>query len=263
MLDASLWTVKPVTVRWLTGEQGTMIDSRSDGLAGHNLARLRRQWVAAYRAWIQVADDLPMTSIGLTDVQRAALRRYRAAEAAYFTHLGRSTDPKRASSGSMATAVGTARTMTPEQARAAHIAYDRLYRYLSADAVPQVASESEFEDLIFGNFLATDTLIGILARLRGRTFDRVLAELPERDEGHPSGPGARYMWATAIYQLRYMHAKSWQRRPEPGYTYSLPITFRSSFNLAVAAAVEVAAETQTSTRQLVGMLRDAAAVATK
>ena len=240
-----------------------MIDSRSDGFPGHNLARLHRQWVAAYRAWVQVADDMPMSSTRLTHVQRAALRRYRAAETAYFTHLRRSTDPKRAGSGSRATELGTARTMTPEQARAARIAYNRLYNYLSAGAAPKVPSEAELEYAIFGNFLATDTLLVILARLRGKTFDQVLAELPERDEGHPPGPGASYMWETAVHQLRYMHARSWQRRPEPGYTYSLPITFRSSFNLAVAAAIEVAAETQTSTRQLIGTLRDAAAVATK
>jgi hypothetical protein len=240
-----------------------MIDSQRDGFPDHNHARLHRQWVAAYRAWIQVADDQAMTSTGLTNVQRAALRRYRAAETAYFTHLRRSTDPKLAGRGSTATELGTARTMTPEQARAAHNAYDRLYHYLSADAVPHMASEAELENAIFGNFLATDTLLVILARLRGKTFDQVLAALPERDEGHPPGPGARYTWETAAHQLRYMHAKSWQRRPEPGYTYSLPITFRSSFNLVVAAAIEVAAETQTSTRQLIGTLRDAAAVATK
>ena len=98
--------------------------------------------------------------------------------------------------------------MTPEQARAAHNAYDRLYHYLSADAVPHMASEAELENAIFGNFLATDTLLVILARLRGKTFDQVLAALPERDEGHPPGPGARYTWETAAHQLRYMAVPS-------------------------------------------------------
>jgi hypothetical protein len=64
-----------------------MIESRSDGFLDHDLARLRREWVAAYRAWTQVADGRALTSTGLTDGQRAALGRYRAAEATYFTHL--------------------------------------------------------------------------------------------------------------------------------------------------------------------------------
>jgi hypothetical protein len=64
-----------------------MIDSRSDGLLDPDLARLRRDWVAAYRAWAQVADGKALTSTGLNDEQRVALRRCRAAEAAYFAHL--------------------------------------------------------------------------------------------------------------------------------------------------------------------------------
>jgi hypothetical protein len=71
-----------------------MIDSRRDGRLDHDLARLRREWVAAYRAWTQVADDKALTSTGLTDEQRAALHRYRAAETAYFTHLRTTTDRK-------------------------------------------------------------------------------------------------------------------------------------------------------------------------
>jgi len=63
------------------------IDPRSKRVFGHDLARLRREWVAAYRAWTQVADGKALTSPRLTDQQRAALRRYRAAETTYFTHL--------------------------------------------------------------------------------------------------------------------------------------------------------------------------------
>lgn len=37
---------------------------------------------AAYRAWTQVAEDKALTSVRLTDEQRATLRRYRAAETA-------------------------------------------------------------------------------------------------------------------------------------------------------------------------------------
>jgi len=71
-----------------------MIDSRSDGLLNHDLARLRRDWVAAYRAWTQVAEAKALTSTGLTDEQRAVVRRYRAAETAYFTRLRMTTDPQ-------------------------------------------------------------------------------------------------------------------------------------------------------------------------
>ena len=69
-----------------------MIDRRSDGPLGHDLARLRREWVAAYRAWTKVAGDKALTSTRLTDEQRAALRGYRAAETAYFTRLRGTTD---------------------------------------------------------------------------------------------------------------------------------------------------------------------------
>lgn len=68
-----------------------MADSRSDGL-DHDLARLRREWVSAYRIWTQVARNKPLTATDLTDEQRAALRHYRAAETAYFTHLHTTTD---------------------------------------------------------------------------------------------------------------------------------------------------------------------------
>ena len=63
-----------------------MIESRSDGLLKRDPARPRRDWVAAYRAWIQVADDKALSSSDLTDEQRAALRRDRAAETAYLAH---------------------------------------------------------------------------------------------------------------------------------------------------------------------------------
>jgi hypothetical protein len=72
--------------------QGMMSYSPHDGYRGHDLARLRREWVAAYRAWTQVAEDKALTSSRLTDEQRAVLRRYRAAETANFTHLYMTTD---------------------------------------------------------------------------------------------------------------------------------------------------------------------------
>jgi hypothetical protein len=47
------------------------------------LERLRREWIAAYRAWIQV--DAPRSDGAvLTDDQRVKLRRYHDAESAYF-----------------------------------------------------------------------------------------------------------------------------------------------------------------------------------
>ena len=151
--------------------------------------------------------------------------------------------------------------MMPEQARAAHLAYDRLYQYLNADTATPVASDAELEELIYGNLLAAQTLVEILAKLRGKTFDHVLAGLPERDEGYPPRPGGSYIWESAIYQLRYLYARSWQRRLDTSRIHDLPMAFRGSFNLAVAAVAEVAAETKQTARQLTGMLRDASASA--
>lgn len=62
-------------------------DSRSNGRFDQDLAGLRREWVAAYRAWTQVAEGKSLRSTRLTDHQRAAVRRYRAAETACFTRL--------------------------------------------------------------------------------------------------------------------------------------------------------------------------------
>jgi hypothetical protein len=47
------------------------------------LARLRREWIAAYREWVQLDTSLAADVI-LTEDQRARLRRYYDAEAAYF-----------------------------------------------------------------------------------------------------------------------------------------------------------------------------------
>lgn len=69
-----------------------MIDPRSDGLLDHDLARLRREWVAAYREWTHVADDKAPTSTRLTDEQRVTPGRYRAAETTDFTRLRMTTD---------------------------------------------------------------------------------------------------------------------------------------------------------------------------
>lgn len=153
--------------------------------------------------------------------------------------------------------------MTPDQARAAQLAYDNLYKYLNADIAALAPSDAESQELTYGNILAAQTLVEILAKLRGQTFDQALADLPERDEGYPLPSAGTFMWESAVYQLRYVHARSWQRRLNASRIHDWSIAYRGSFNLVVAAAVEVAVETKQTARQLTGMLRDAAsAVAT-
>jgi len=87
-----LYPARHTTRRRLSGEQVIRIDSRTDGRLAHELARLRREWVAAYRTWTQVADNKALTSTNLTEEQQAALCRYRAAETAYFTRLRTTTN---------------------------------------------------------------------------------------------------------------------------------------------------------------------------
>jgi hypothetical protein len=41
-----------------------------------------------------------------------------------------------------------------------------------------------------------------------------------RDEGHPSGPGEQMHLGDRIYGLLFLHAHTWQRRPEPAHTYN-------------------------------------------
>ncbi len=64
-----------------------MIDSQRDELLDDQLGGLRREWVAAYWAWTQLADDHALTCGRLNFQQRSAFRRYRAAETAYFMRL--------------------------------------------------------------------------------------------------------------------------------------------------------------------------------
>ena len=54
-----------------------------DWFTDPELERLRREWIAAYRAWVEL--DLPSSCDAvLTEEQRETLRRYHDAEAAYF-----------------------------------------------------------------------------------------------------------------------------------------------------------------------------------
>lgn len=69
-----------------------MIDLQSDELLDDHLGGLRREWVAAYWAWTQLADDIAQTRGRLNVQQRSAFRRYRAAETAYFMRLRMMTD---------------------------------------------------------------------------------------------------------------------------------------------------------------------------
>ena len=148
--------------------------------------------------------------------------------------------------------------MTPEQARAAHLAYNHLYKYLCSGGAAPVPSHVELMELSIGNLLAAETLVGILARLRGKTFDQALDGLPERDEGYPPGPAGGLLWDTSVYRLRFLHAHSWLVSTDRLPVYDLPTALRGSFNLVVSAVGEVAAETKTTGRQLAGLLRDAA-----
>lgn len=160
--------------------------------------------------------------------------------------------------GSAARTVGTSKDMTPEQARAAHLAYDHLYQYLCSGGGAPGPSDAELMELTFGNLLAAETLVGILARLRGKTFDQALDGLPERDEGYPPGRAGGILWDTSVYRLRFLHAHSWLVSTDRLPVYELPTAFRGSFNLVVSSVAEVAAETKTTARQLAGLLRDAA-----
>ena len=55
-------------------------------LFDHELARLRTEWMDAYRAWIGLTETR-LTGHTEADEQRAAYRRYRTASAAYFQRL--------------------------------------------------------------------------------------------------------------------------------------------------------------------------------
>jgi hypothetical protein len=149
--------------------------------------------------------------------------------------------------------------MATEHARVVHLACDFLHSYLTRDG-GLVPSDAQFLDLTEGNFLTADAIAGMLAKLRGRSFNQVLDELPRRDEGYPPDPAAASLWATAVAQLKNVHVYGWKAaRPQPPRDYDLPTAFRSSFNLVVALAIEFAAETDKSAGQLAELLKDSAA----
>jgi hypothetical protein len=149
--------------------------------------------------------------------------------------------------------------MASEHARAAYLACDFLHSYLTRDG-GVVPPDAQYGDLTEGNFLTSDAIAGMLAKLRGRSFNQVLDELPKRDEGYPPDPASMPMWDTAVDRLKNVHAHGWEAaRPLPPTDDDLPSELRSSLSLVVALTVEFAAETDKSARQLARLLRDAAA----
>ncbi len=63
-----------------------MVDGGRRPLLDHELARLRREWMEAYRAWVKHSWK---AGPKLTELERDAYRRYREAADTYFEHLQR------------------------------------------------------------------------------------------------------------------------------------------------------------------------------
>src|SRR5262245_21650030 len=149
--------------------------------------------------------------------------------------------------------------MAAEQARVVHLACDFLHSYLTRDGV-LIPSDLQYVELTEGNVLTSDAVAGMLAKLRGRSLNQRLDQLPTRDERFPPDSTAPPTWDTAVDQLKRVHANGWEAaRPDPSSEDDPRAAFRASFNLVVALTIEFAAETDKSARQLARLLRDAAA----
>ena len=149
--------------------------------------------------------------------------------------------------------------MAAEQARVVHLACDFLHSYLTRDGV-LIPSDLQYVELTEGSVLTSDAVAGMLAKLRGRSFNQVLDELPKRDEGFPPDSTATPTWDAAIDQLKHVHVNGWEAaRPDLSAERDPRAAFRASFSLVVALTIEFAAETDKSARQLARLLRDAAA----
>ena len=148
--------------------------------------------------------------------------------------------------------------MASEQARVVHLACDFLHSYLTRDGV-LIRSDLPYAELTEGNVLTSDAVAGILAKLRGRSFNQVLDELPKRDEGFPPDSTAAPMWDAAVDHLKYVHDHGWEAARSDQPTHDPQAAFGASLNLVVALTIEFAAETDKSARQLARLLRDAAA----
>ena len=149
--------------------------------------------------------------------------------------------------------------MASEQARAAYLACDFLHAYLTRDG-GVVPPDAQYGELTEGSFLTSDAIAGMLAKLRGRSFNQVLDELPKRDEGYPPDSASTPTWESAVDRLKSVHVHGWEavRLALPSDD-DPPSAFRSSLNLVVALTIEFSAETDKSARQLARLLRDAAA----
>lgn len=148
--------------------------------------------------------------------------------------------------------------MASEQARVVHLACDFLHSYLTRDGV-LIRSDLPYAELTEGNVLTSDAVAGMLAKLRGRSFNQVLDELPKRDEGFPPDSTTAPMWDAAVDHLKYVRVHGWEAARSDQATDDPQAAFGASLNLVVALTIEFAAETDKSARQLARLLRDAAA----
>jgi hypothetical protein len=69
-----------------------------DWLRDPELARLRREWIHAYRIWRSVVGEAASVGEALTEEQRQAEQRYQDAETAYFARSRRLGDGRSESS---------------------------------------------------------------------------------------------------------------------------------------------------------------------
>ena len=143
-----------------------------------------------------------------------------------------------------------------------HLACDLLHSYLGRESNGPIPSDARLAELTEGNVLTADALTGIIAGLLGSTFDQVLDELPERDEGYPPDPVAMPKWDTTIDQLKYLHSHDSQDRRATPRAHDMRTAFRSWFNLVVALNNALAAATNSTPQQAARLLRDAAAADT-
>lgn len=150
--------------------------------------------------------------------------------------------------------------MTRNQSRKVKLSGNFLHSYIAGFGNEPPSNGQEVIDLIDGNFLLASAVIGMLAPLRRKSFDEVLDQLPPRDEGVPASPAATLRWATTVDLLRYARRNGWRQIPQPSRVYDVPTAFRNSFNLAVSATFEFAAQTGQHPADVAKTFADAAAL---
>jgi hypothetical protein len=151
--------------------------------------------------------------------------------------------------------------VTRDQARKVKLSGNFVHSYIAGVGNGLPPADQELIDLTAGNLLLANAVIGMLAPLRRKSFDEVLDELLPRDDGFPRHVAATPMWATTVDLLRYAHGTGWQQMPPPSRICDLPTTFRNSFNLALAATFEFAAQTGQPPVDVAKTFADAAALA--